>query len=122
MEIDLQTWVTLLPLFRLALASLEGVGAVAIVDGFKRLFFDIFGRKLPGSASLISTFVVCFFLAILALIVEGIISPESLTTAELLTTFVTVFTVAKVRYDMVRKNQAKKAQLLRYHRIRARKK
>lgn len=122
MEIDLQTWITVLPLFRLALASLEGIGAVAVVDGLKRLFFELFGQKLPGGASLLLTFMVCFILAGLALIVEGIISPESLTAAELLTTFVTVFTVAKVRYDMVRKNQDKKQKLLRYHRIRARRK
>lgn len=121
MQIDIQTWVTLLPVFRLALASLEGVGAVAIVDGMKRLYKASFNRKLPGEVALVLTFGVCFILAGLGLVVEGIISPESLTTTELVGTFVAVFTVAKVRYDMVRKKQAKYLAVKRYTRYRSQK-
>ncbi len=50
---------------------------------------------------------VCLILAGLTLIVEGQLSAVDFEPAALVTTFVTVFTVAKVRYDMARKKQAK---------------
>lgn len=107
MSIDAQTWVALLPVLRLVFASLEGFGAVAIIDYMKRLFFRLFGLKLPGEFALMMTFGVSLVLTSLGLIAEGYISPGDLSGEALLTTFVTVFTVAKVRYDMVRKQRAR---------------
>lgn len=104
-----ETLIALMPILRLAFASAEGVGVVAIVDYLKGLFFRIFGRKLPGEFSLLATFGVSFLLAALALFIEGLITPADLAGTDIVATFVTVFMVAKVRYDMVRKNQKRKA-------------
>lgn len=102
-----QTWVELLPVAQIVLAALEGMGVVPIVDYIKKLFKKATGQKLPKELSFFLMFAVCFVLAALALVVQQVLVPESFETVHLVTTFVTVFSVAKVRYDMARKKEYK---------------
>jgi hypothetical protein len=113
--IDQQTWVTLLPLFTLLLASIQGYGVVPIVNYIKAKLGRLARRKLPGELTLILTFGVCLVLASLTLIVEGFLTPDRLSNTEIIATFITVFTVAKVRYDMLKRKKVKKEPPAEYY-------
>jgi hypothetical protein len=112
--IDQETWVTLLPLFTLLLASIQGYGVVPIVNYIKTKLGRLLQRKLPGELTLALTFGVCLVLAGLTLIVEGFLTPDKLSNTEIIATFVTVFTVAKVRYDMVKRRRKKEPPVKHY--------